>query len=542
MKATNSITATLRASLLPSLLALAVAACSAQELPSSDGADAIGADPELAEAERTPFALDALFEEAGQEFDVPADLLKAIAYTETRFEMITGAEELEGVAPAHGLMALRGDALTEAAALADIPVDTVQTEALSNIVAAAALLSKYADELSVDRADLSAWAPAVALFSGIENPDAVSRYIHDEVYEALRNGVLAFTPEGEVAASIEPKKVEADFVYPTSDKAAGPDYSGSIWRPSPNYNSRPSGSVGDPSIVVIHTCEGSYSGCWGWLTNSAAGVSAHYVVKENGAEISQLVRESHRAWHVGASYDCNLNGGVQCNKQGYSVNHFSIGIEHAGFASQSSFPLGQIDASAELVCDITRDHGIPRDRFHIVAHGTLQPYNRTDPGPNWPWTDYINRVNNHCGSGGGGGDIVIDSNNGNNDTNVGYIEVSGNWNASANVPGYYGTGYWWASTQSISDGASFWFYLPQAGTKTIDAWWSAAGDRAPNAPFIVYDANGNSKGTVYVNQQTNGGRWNTLGTFNLSAGWNRVMLSRWTTSGSVVVADAVRVR
>ena len=33
----------------------------------------------------------------------------------------------------------------------------------------------------------------------------------------------------------------------------------------------------------------------------------------------------------------------------------------------------------------------------------------------------------------------------------------------------------------------------------------------------------------------------SLGTFDVTGGWNRVALSRWTTEGSVVVADAVRV-
>lgn len=294
-------------------------------------------------------------------------------------------------------------------------------------------------------------------------------------------------------------------------------------------------------MVVIHTCEGTYSGCWGWLTNSSANVSAHYVVKEDGSEISQLVREADRAWHIGASYDCSLNGSVDCWRNGYSSNHFTVGIEHAGYASQSSFPVGQIDASAKLVCDITRDNNIPRDSYHIVAHGRLQPYNRTDPGPNWPWTDYLNRINSYCGSGGTTA-ITIDSNNNSNDTSKGYIEVSANWSASANVAGYYGTGYWWASTQAVSDGASFWFYLPSNATRTVDAWWTAAWDRSPTAPFIVYDAQGNKLDTVYANQQTNGGKWNTLGTYNFKAGWNRVMLSRWTGTGYVVVADAVRVR
>ena len=58
----------------------------------------------------------------------------------------------------------------------------------------------------------------------------------------------------------------------------------------------------------------------------------------------------------------------------------------------------------------------------------------------------------------------------------------------------------------------------------------------------ITDANGNNLATVNVNQQLNGSRWNTLGTWSFPAGWNKVQLSRWTTSGSYVVADAIQVR
>jgi len=75
----------------------------------------------------------------------------------------------------------------------------------------------------------------------------------------------------------------------------------------------------------------------------------------------------------------------------------------------------------------------------------------------------------------------------------------------------------------------------------VAAWWTAAGDRAPSAPFVMFNASGTNLGTVNANQQINGGKWNSLGTFNFTAGWNKVVLSRWTASGNVVVADAVRI-
>ncbi len=485
--------------------------------------------------------LDVMFEDAADEFGVPVALLKAIGFVETRWQMIEGHEEFEGMPPAFGILALRGERLARGAELAGISVEEAKTDALSNLRAGAALLREEADKLAIDRKNLGAWAEVVARASGIDSVEAQSRYVHSEVYRAIREGVVVETEAG-VLASLMPTLMDAsqiNFAVAQPANVAGPDYASSIWRPSPNYNARPAGNIGVPAMVIIHTCEGSYSGCWGWLVNASSGVSAHYVVNESGSEISQLVKEADRAYHIGATYDCTLNNSVECWRNGFSSNHFTVGIEHAGFANQASWPAGQIDASAKLTCDITKGHGIPRDKFHILAHGQLQPYNRVDPGPNWPWDQYITKIKAACGDVNSG--IVIDSNNANNDQNNYYIQVSANWTSSANVAGYYGSGYYAASTEAISDGASFYFYLPSAATKTVAAWWTAAGDRAPSAPYVMFNANGTNLGTVNANQQTNGGKWNTLGTFNFTAGWNKVVLSRWTATGSVVIADAVRV-
>jgi len=532
---------TLRNALATVAAALSLAACGPQgpesQEPAQNPSSAVADAAQDAVNRGSTGQLDPLFDKASREFNVPADLLKAVSFTETRWNMVRGEEEFQGMAPAFGVMALRGAMLERGAALAGVSAEDVRNDAQANIRAGAALLSAFAEELQVDRADLGAWAPAVARLSGIENTDAQAEHVHKGVYATLRDGVVAEGADGKVIAAIMPTAVEAKFALPSLHAmSAGPDYAASIWRPSPNYNARP--STPGIKMIVIHTCEGSYSSCWSWLTNTASGVSAHYVVNESGSEISQLVAEVNRGWHVGASYDCSLNGGVECGLNGLSVNHFSVGIEHGGFASQSSFPTGQIDASAKLSCDIARDRAIPRDSYHIVAHGRLQPATRTDPGPNWPWSTYLSKINSYCGSSA----IIIDSNQANNDTSKGYIEASANWVSSANVAGYYGSGYYVASTQAISDPATFWFYLPAAGTKSIDAWWTAATDRSTTAPFIITNASGTKLATVNANQQINGGQWNNLGTWSFPAGWNKVQLSRWTTAGYQVVADAVRVR
>lgn len=493
--------------------------------------------------------LDAVFARAGQEFGVPAELLASVAFAETRFEMVRGESEFPGQLPAFGVMGLRGAGLERGAALARVPAADARTLPLANVRAAAALLRALADEAAIDRADLGAWAPVVARYSGIADREGQAAYVHREVYAALRDGAVARTPAGDAVASVAPRAVQPDFPAPAAPPArtsgaAADEMTASaalniVWRPSPNYGDRPAGAVGTPHMIVVHTCESGYSGCWSWLTNSAAQASAHYVVNSDGSEISKLVYESKRAWHVAATYYCSRNNGTDCRFDGYSSNHFTIGIEHAGYASQSSFPAGQIRASAQLACEISKRHDIPRDRNHVVSHARLQPYDRTDPGPNWPWTDYMNRINTACSAGDA---LIVDNNNNLNDPAKERFELGTGWTQSDNIPEYYGGGYYHAPTASVSDPAIFWFYLPAAATKTVDAWWTDLANRSITAPYIAYNAEGVEVGRASVNQQVNGGRWNTLGTWSFTAGWNRVILSRWTSNGSYVVADAVRIR
>ncbi len=138
--------------------------------------------------------------------------------------------------------------------------------------------------------------------------------------------------------------------------------------------------------------------------------------------------------------------------------------------------------------------------------------------------------------------IIVDSNNARNDTAKGKMQVSSNWVSTSSSSGYYGTGYYYAMVASVSDGAEFLFYLPSAQTRTIDAWWTSGTNRSTSAPFVAFNASGTKLGTVNVNQRQNGGKWNTLGTFKFTKGWNKIVLSRWTSAGDVVIADAVRIR
>jgi N-acetyl-anhydromuramyl-L-alanine amidase AmpD len=309
-----------------------------------------------------PTKYDALFAAAASEFGVSPALLKSVAYVETRWQMVKGEEEFEGRPPAYGVMALRGDRLTEGARRAGVSVDAARSDAAANIRSAAALLA----------------ARGLEGFTDIALPEGRAAYSR-EVSAA----------QG-VAVSPLASLVQSD---PCAPPPSNVDFAGAIWRPSPNFNTRTTGI----SMVIIHTCEGAYTGCWSWLVNTASQVSAHYVINESGSEVSQLVREKDRAWQIAASYNCALNQNFNCGMNGTQMNHMTIGIEHAGYASQDSFPTSQLQKSAQLVCDLAKRQGIPRDSLHIVGHGQMQPANRTDPGPRWPWNRYIGMIRSYCG-------------------------------------------------------------------------------------------------------------------------------------------------
>jgi N-acetyl-anhydromuramyl-L-alanine amidase AmpD len=86
-----------------------------------------------------------------------------------------------------------------------------------------------------------------------------------------------------------------------------------LWRPSPNFSSRCGTRV---DLVVLHDCEGGYEGSIRWFEMSRSNVSAHYVVREDGNEATQMVNLADNAWHA-----CTFN-------------RRSVGVEMGGFASR----------------------------------------------------------------------------------------------------------------------------------------------------------------------------------------------------------------
>jgi N-acetylmuramoyl-L-alanine amidase len=144
-------------------------------------------------------------------------------------------------------------------------------------------------------------------------------------------------------------------------------------RQSPNHGERKTSA---PDMIVLH-----YTGmpdnqeAISYLCNPASKASAHYVVLQDGAVV-QLVAESQRAWHAGASAWAGET----------DINSCSIGIEIANPGHNHgypAFPKRQIAAVIALCRSIFTRHRIPAHR--VLGHSDVAPARKQDPGEKFPW-------------------------------------------------------------------------------------------------------------------------------------------------------------
>ena len=139
-------------------------------------------------------------------------------------------------------------------------------------------------------------------------------------------------------------------------------------------------------FVVLHLEAGSEVGSIAWFANPAAQVSAHYSVSKAGT-VYQHVQEADTAWANGltAPYrwaDKTKDPGRACNPNAYTVS-----IEHEGQPADI-WPDAQVQASAALVADICRRHGIPIDNTRVIGHATIGGH-AACPGANCPMDQII---------------------------------------------------------------------------------------------------------------------------------------------------------
>jgi hypothetical protein len=140
--------------------------------------------------------------------------------------------------------------------------------------------------------------------------------------------------------------------------------------------------VGDINTIIMHTSEGGNPA--GWFANTDSKASAHYSVYKTG-RIYQSVPDKDVAWHAGSS----------------SFNRKSLGIEIEGYANKGDWTDVQIGQAARLVAALAEKYNIPIDRDHIIGHNEVPGCKsgsgggascHTDPGPHWPWKDFLKQV------------------------------------------------------------------------------------------------------------------------------------------------------
>lgn len=365
--------------------------------------------------------------------------LESIAYVQSRWVMLDGiAEPGAESAPAVGLMGLyQGglfhDQVGEAARLLGVKREQVMHDPQTNILGAAALLDKARQNVGADAELARVYEQYSGLRSGSKSsavgafaresfaydvllamdrgsddhgiriqpkaiqwerqfkPDALVRqkapFVRLDVSrDLIEIGDYAIDPLDETLQDMAPKS-RGDARDGVVEKST--DYGPALWVASPNYNSRGGTKITD---VTIHTMQGSYAGSISWFQNSGSQVSAHYLLRSSDGQVTQMVRNSNRAWHVG------------------NANSWTIGLEHEGYVNNAAwYTTAMYNASAALTRHLCSKHAISCASAYkgaassginvlpvstrIKGHQHYSGQSHTDPGINWNWSRYYGLLN-----------------------------------------------------------------------------------------------------------------------------------------------------
>ena len=330
---------------------------------------------------QTESSLKAQFEAAARKYKVPVELLLAMGYYNTLWEMPPPSASAyrkgdPGSRGDYGIMQLTQNptrnTLGKAAKLTGLSEARLKNDRSANIEGGAALLSDLVRKTRPKRLD--GWREALTQYADTD------LYAY-QVYRVLKGGASLTISTGE-RLKLSPQDVELPQIY-TAQSSVAADYPRAVWRPaaSGNYTNSDRETSYDINQIVIHVAEGSYSGTIGWFANRAAEASAHYVVSRRGG-VAQCVRDEAISWHAGW----------------WPTNKHSIGIEHAGYTNNpNSFSRRMYHASARLSAWCCKKHKISVDRTHIIGHNQVPGCSysgggagcHTDPGRYWNWTKYM---------------------------------------------------------------------------------------------------------------------------------------------------------
>ncbi len=327
--------------------------------------------------------MDKYFKDAANEFKVPYEILKVVAYVETNWTQIGPSIDNRW-----GVMALADNngycnSLEDGAKLINSTSEELKNNPKSNIRAYAALLSKNAGNNKSSLKNYEDWFEALMKTSGHINAE-IQEMAVEEYYKILKNGIISNTLWNEKVI-IEPhnidiynklkyKKERLSRTAP-DNKATGDWYPGAIVNTTDNYSTR-SASI---DVWVNHwILGGTYAGAISWFkspdNNSS---SAHFVIKHDG-ELTQMVSIANKAWHA------------------TDFNSRSIGIEHAATIAHPDYWQDDrmLKKSAEVASYYCNLKGIPKIRqiqstsAGIYGHTDMTTVTKNCPGP-MPWDTWM---------------------------------------------------------------------------------------------------------------------------------------------------------
>lgn len=357
--------------------------------------------------------------------EIPEGLLEAVAWTNTRMIHLQNQDEgCSGYPKAYGILGLHDDGKGYfrnngeiVANLSGVSISDQKSSASIQITAYAGAYENIRNGLGLDPNDPLTIKEVLHQLSEIPDSGYVNFLAREmQVYEIIkfmRSNEMAqlygFAPKhydmssifGDNLAVLSTQKVifSTDGIRSEQgdlfmiDEAKSTQYGPAIWNPaaSCNFSSRNGVAI---SAITIHTVQGTYAGCISWFQNCSAGVSAHYVVRSSDGQITQMVLEEDKAWHVGTE------------------NPYTIGYEHEGYVDNAAwYTEAMYQNSADLSRDIVNSgYGIPPLRtFYgaatvgtnllggctkIKGHQHYANQTHTDPGVNWNWEKYYRLINN----------------------------------------------------------------------------------------------------------------------------------------------------
>lgn len=365
---------------------------------------------------------------------VPRGILEAVSFAYTRFTHLCPSDTIPedgGVPFTYGLMGLtldgRGffrDNLHYVAELSGFSVEDIVSSPRDNVVAYAAAYAALQRQFSIRSHRFDRQLPILMALSELPVSDdsvlsfalsssmySIALFVDNDLYRQL-TGAIVNKPDfrrcfGSALSLLQAGGVRLSSEGEGAVLSENTDYDGAIWNSAGRCNYSVGRNGHSISAVTIHYTQGTYASSIAWFQNCTyngvgARASAHYVIRSVDGQITQMVREADKAWHVGSS------------------NPYTIGIEHEAYGNIATFFSPEMyQSSASLVRNICERHDIsPHRMFYrdtlddgtalnsgvhslggesacvkIRGHQHFPGQSHTDPGPFWDWNYFYKLVN-----------------------------------------------------------------------------------------------------------------------------------------------------